>query len=110
MDVGQLHTVIHSAQQYDKHSLEIIATLSGPEADPCWSLDASGLLCYDGRVWVPDVNDLRLWILINNHDHPVLGHFGQNKTLELVRRDYTWPGVRMFVKDYCKSCTTCARS
>ena len=50
MDVGQLHTVIHSAQQYDKHSLEIIATLSGPEADLRWSLDASELLCYDGHV------------------------------------------------------------
>ena len=30
--------------------------------------------------------------------------------MELVRRDYTWPRVRTFVKDYCKSCTTCARS
>src|ERR1700719_1201196 len=27
MDVGQLHTDIHSAQQYNKHSLEIIANL-----------------------------------------------------------------------------------
>ena len=58
MDVGQLHTDIHSAQQSNTHSLEIIATLSGPDADPCWSLDGSGLLCYDGRVWVPDANDL----------------------------------------------------
>src|SRR6202040_3606102 len=43
---------------------EIIATLSRPDADPHWSLDDSGLLCYDGRVWVPDVNDLRLQILL----------------------------------------------
>src|ERR1700720_3012728 len=48
MDVGQLHTDIHSAQQSDTHSLEIIATLSGPDADPRWSLDGTGLLCYDG--------------------------------------------------------------
>src|ERR1700722_5821884 len=110
MDVGQLHTDIHSAQQSDTHSLEIIATLSGPDADPRGSLDGSGLLCYDGHVWVPDANDLHLQILLNNHHHPVSGHLGQNKTLELIRRDYTWPGVRMFVKDYCKPCTTCARS
>src|SRR6202041_1712174 len=83
MDVGQLHTDIHSAQQSDTHSLKIIATLSRPDEDPRWSLDGSGLLHYDGRIWVPDVNDLCLWILLNNHDHPVLGHFGQNKTLEL---------------------------
>ena len=68
MDVGQRHTDIHSAQQSDTHSLEIIATLSGPDADPCWSLDGSGLLRYDGRIWVPDVNDLHLRILLNNHD------------------------------------------
>jgi len=110
MDVGQLHTDIHSAQQSDTHSLEIIATFTGPDAAPHWSLDGAGLLRYDGHIWVPDVNDLRLRILLNNHDHPVSSHFGQNKTLELVRRDYTWPGVRTFVKDYCKSCTTCVRS
>src|SRR6202040_2093977 len=80
MDVGHLHTDIHSAQQSDTHSLEIIAILSRPNADPHWSLDGSGLLRYDGRVWVPDVNDLCLRILLNNHDHPVLGHFGQNMT------------------------------
>ena len=74
MDIGQLHTDIHSAQQSDTHSLEIIAILSGPDADPRWSLDGSGLLRYDGRIWVPDVNDLRLRILLNNHDHPVLGY------------------------------------
>src|SRR3984957_16020822 len=93
MDVGQLHTDIHAAQQSDTQSLEIIATLSKPDVDPHWSLDGSGLLHYDGHVWVLDVNDLHLGILLNNHNHPVSGHFGQNKTLELVRRDYTWPGV-----------------
>ena len=35
---------------------------------------------------------------------------GQNKTIELIRREYVWPGLRTFVKDYCKSCTTCMRS
>ena len=84
--------------------------ISGPNPNPHWSLDNLGLLHYDDCIWVLDMDDLQLWILLNNHDHPVAGHFGQNKTLELVRRDYTWPGVRMYVKDYCKSCTTCARA
>ena len=35
---------------------------------------------------------------------------GQNKTIELIRREYVWPGLRDFVKDYCKSCTTCMHS
>jgi hypothetical protein len=38
------------------------------------------------------------------------GHFGQNKTLELIRRDYTWPNIRSDVKHFCKSCVTCMRN
>ena len=49
-----------------------------------WSVDDQGLLHYDDRIWVPDSDDLRLWILLNNHDHPIAGHYGQNKTLDLV--------------------------
>ena len=41
--------------------------------------------------------------------HPLAGHYGQNKTIELIRRDYVWPSMRDFVKDYCNSCTVCGR-
>ena len=44
------------------------------------------------------------------HDHVLSGHFGQNKTLELIRREYTWPDIRTNVKDFCKSCVTCMHS
>ena len=37
-------------------------------------------------------------------------HFGINKTLALIRRDYVWPNLRFSVTDYCRSCTTCSRS
>lgn len=59
---------------------------------------------------MPDTNDLRLRILRYKHDHPLSGHFGRNRTLELIRREYTWPGIRTFVKDYVSSCTSCARA
>ncbi len=35
------------------------------------------------------------------------GHFGQNWTLELVRRSYTWPRMHEYVHHYIKSCTVC---
>ena len=44
------------------------------------------------------------------HDHPLAGHFGQNRTLELIRHENTWPGLRTFVKDYVQSCTSCTRA
>src|SRR5258705_3074354 len=103
MDIGQLHKDILSAQRTDTY-------ISEHKSEPRWSTDEQGLVRYDDRIWVPDSDDLRLRVLLYNHDHPISGHFGQNKTLDLIRRNYTWPSVRSFIKDYCKSCTACARS
>jgi len=80
----------------------------GYTSDPVTS--AEGLLLLNDRIYVPDVSDLRLRVLNHKHDHPISGHFGQNKTLELIRREYAWPRMRDFVKDYCNSCTPCKRS
>ena len=55
-------------------------------------------------------DDLRLRVLRYKHDHPTAGHFGQNTTINLVQREYTWPRLRDFVKDFCKSCTNCYRA
>ena len=117
MDIEQLQQDILSAQKSDDHCINILSQLRTNSADKStcnpvlrWSIDGQELLRYDDRIWVPDSDNLRLQVLLNNHDHPIAGHYGQNKMLELIWRDYTWPGLRTFVKAYCKSCTACARS
>jgi hypothetical protein len=40
---------------------------------------------------VPDVGTLQLRVLQYTHNHPISGHFAVKKTLEIVRREYTWP-------------------
>ena len=44
------------------------------------------------------------------HDHLISGHFGHNRTLDLIRGEFIWPDLRNSVKSYIKSCTTCMRS
>jgi len=44
------------------------------------------------------------------HDHPLAGHFSQTKTLYQVHMQYYWSGLPVYVKDYCKSCTTCSHA
>jgi hypothetical protein len=109
MDINDLHSGILAALSDDVFCQSQLA-VARSESDPRWTVDNSGFLRLDGRIYVPDANDLRLKVLRNKHDHPISGHFGQNKTLELVRREYTWPEIRTYIRDYCKSCTTCARS
>jgi len=44
----------------------------------------SGLLMYDGLIWIPDNDTLRLRILRDHHDAQAVGHPGRARTLELV--------------------------
>jgi len=105
MDVDQLYSDIRSSLRDDPTAS---ARLDNPT--DCWTVTTDGLLLLDKRIYVPDANDLRLRVLQDKHDHPISGHFGQNRTLELICREYVWPELRDAIKSYVKSCTTCMRS
>ena len=75
-----------------------------------WSVTPDGFLHQDNLIYFLDSNDLCLHVLRYKHDHILSRYPGQNKTVEMIRCDYTWPGLREFVKKYCKSCTTCMRA
>jgi hypothetical protein len=36
-----------------------------------------------------------------------MGHPGQFKTLEMVQRNFWWPGMSNFIKAFVEGCTTC---
>ena len=103
IDVEQLHKDILTALPSDPVTLSHKSNSSNSR----WSMDSADLLNLDDRIYVPDTNDLCLRVLRYNHNQPLSRHFSQNHTLELVRREYTWPGVCTFVKDYVSSCTSC---
>ena len=65
------------------------------------------LLVYD-RVYVPE--PLRYEVLQLCHDSCLAGHFGIEKTLNLVLRSYWWPSFRKDVKCYVSTCHVCCRS
>jgi hypothetical protein len=50
-----------------------------------YSMEA-GLLFYQGRIVVPDNEDLRRDLIAAFHDSPIAGHLGQQRTLELISR------------------------
>ncbi|THH03524.1 hypothetical protein EW146_g10426, partial [Bondarzewia mesenterica] len=67
----------------------------------------SGLVFHKGRLFVP--RPLRSDILHSRHDALVAGHPGRTRTLQLVSRDYSWPGMNTYVRRYVEACDTCAR-
>ena len=69
-----------------------------------------GLVLRNGLVYVPKSDEIKLQILRAHHDTITSGHLGQEKTLELITRDFYWPGMRKTVNSYVSTCDTCARN
>jgi len=59
------------------------------------------------KVYVPKDNKLRAEIVRLYHDTPIGGHRGQWKMVELVTRNFWWPGVTKEVKRYVEGCNAC---
>ena len=72
--------------------------------------DQDGILfTRSGKMYIPEDRDLRMEIVRLHHDTPIPGHPGMEKTLELMQRSYTWPGMPALVKDYISRYDCCTR-
>ena len=60
-----------------------------------------------GRIFVPEDDELRTMLISENHDSPFGGHFGSDRTQELLQRHWTWHGLARDVREYVRSCREC---
>ena len=74
-----------------------------------WSYDA-GILAYQGRVFLPDRDNVRQDIVKLHHDHPTAGHPGYLKTRQLISAGYWWPGMAQYIQKYVEGCSTCQQN
>jgi len=62
------------------------------------------------RVYVPNNKNLKEEILREYHDPADVGHLGQHKMQELIKRTYWWPGLKEDVKKYVQGCVKCQQN
>ena len=67
--------------------------------------DVEEVLQYRGLVYVPEI--IRSDVISRHHDDSLAGHFGIDKTRELVGRKYYWPSLRKDVKNYVRGYDVC---
>ena len=91
-------------QESDEEARKLRAT---EELQEGWT-DIDGVLHYQGLSFVPEV--IRTELISRHHDDPLAGHFGINKTRELIGRKYYWPSLRKDVEAYVKGCDVCLAS
>ena len=63
-----------------------------------------------GRVIIPADDEIRTLLISEAHDSPLAGHFGMDKTLELIQRRWHWKGIQKDVREYVRSCVICQRA
>jgi len=61
----------------------------------------------EGKIYVPKDKELRAEIIWLHYDVPAVGHGEKWKTVELVTRNYWWPGVTREVEWYVEGCDLC---
>jgi len=70
--------------------------------------EENGVLYRRGSLWVPQ--GLIQRILESEHDTKVAGHMGQDKTIELIRRNFWWPKMNERIIDFVQSCPECQQN
>jgi len=63
-----------------------------------WEED--GVVYMEGKIYIPNNKRIRKEILKENYNSVDVGHLGQYKMLELLKRMYWWPGLKKDVKKY----------
>ena len=88
-------------QESDDEARKLRAT---EELQEGWT-DIDGVLHHQGLPFVPEI--IRTELISRHHDDPLAGHFGIDKTRELIGRKYYWPSLRKDVEAYVKGCNVC---
>src|SRR5258708_33681941 len=74
----------------DTFTLMVKRRLRDQHSLPGWEWKEERLW-YEGHIYVP--KPLHLQLIHNHHDHPMVGHFGHRKTIDLIRQSCHWPGL-----------------
>jgi len=62
------------------------------------------------KIYVLNNKKIREEILKGNHNSVDMGHPGQQRMLELIKRNYRWPGIKEDIKKYIQEYFKCQQN
>ena len=72
-----------------------------------YKLEEDGLLTYKGRIYIPNVIELRRVVMDEIHQAPYSGHPGYQKTIATTRKQYFCLGMKKDMAEYISWCMKC---
>jgi hypothetical protein len=109
MEVGSsLLQEIHRGQVKDEKIQEIKHNIK-EEKSSRFSEDEQGVLCYKGRICVPNVKELKNNILHEAHEFVYSIHLGGKKIYHNLKATYWWYGMKRNIAEYVALYNNCQR-
>jgi hypothetical protein len=99
----QIHELTRDHSNWDN---EIIQDIN---ASGVW-LETDGEVTNGQAIYVPKNKALREEIMDMLHTTPTAGHPGPEKMLEMIQRNYDWPGIKADVDKFVHGCNQCQRN
>jgi len=103
---------IKKARSKDKDVIRVVEEMKKAEVKELrrneWNIEGD-IVLKEGKVYVPKDEELRAEVIWLHHDVLAAGHRRRWKTVELVTRNYWWPGVTRDVGRYVEECDLCQR-
>ena len=102
-DNQALEDLLEKIKTINKRQWEEVVKKNIAKKEPDWRLQ-EGLVTWKNRVYVPTNEEIRGQMIEIHHSW---GHLGIDKTLELMTRNYWWPGMKKDIQKYIAGCNTC---
>ena len=101
------YDILREIQKSNMREKEVIQAL---EKQDRLTWKENGVIYMEGRIYVPNNKKIREKILKENHDLVDIGHPGQHRMLELLKRTYWWPRLKKDIKKYVQGCFKCQQN
>jgi hypothetical protein len=99
---------IQKCQVEDEKIQEIKRNIK-EEKSPAFSEDEEGVLWYKGRIYVPNIKELKDKIFCETHESAYSIHPGGNKMYHDLKATYWWYRMKRDIAEYVALCDTCQR-
>src|SRR5258708_8143360 len=89
LDHGAIIMDIAQAAESDPLTQDLCSKLGTSDLPSGWEW-VEGQLRFQGCLYVPDQEILHLQVICNYHDHPLQGHFGEERRSKLIHCNFHW--------------------
>jgi len=102
--LDKIRTAGKEDEKWQDRGRELVRLRESRKKMPDEGIEKDGSLYYKNRLYIPEDEALQTEIAQGCHDSLVAGHFGQEKTMQIVTSDLYWKKLADWIRDYVRSC------